>query len=273
MEIKTIEIKEYSTAKLCIRESGIHHKKSLPMLSVVQALEGSYGIGIDTPSEQQTGALGAFIAPSDKTQYITHTTDPLSGQMRAHWIFLDVTVNSFTRFDDLFDFPVLLPPEYQEAVCQIIRNVSENRSLCADLSEIYKLIDILLQIGWQKKPVDNLLSDIKLHVNKNYREKITAEQMALHFGVSVPTLFRKFQQFFQCSPANYVNGIRLQKASVLLETTGRQIGDISEAVGFHDVFYFSRIFKNKYDVSPSQYRSNFIYSATGDGVPGRHALR
>lgn len=254
MKLETININDYSFSQLETLENELFHKKSLPFLSVVQSVEGSYGIGIDTPNQEYTGEMGAFIAPRDKLQFITHYTNPSSKVMRAHWIFLDVTVNSVFRLEDLYDFPVILPNCYNNEVYHILQNILQNKSLCADLSEIYKLIDILLKIGTQKPPVENLMNDIKVYINENYKKKITPNRLASSLGISVPTLFRKFQAYFNCTPANYINNIRLQNASVLLEKTNKYVKEIAMEVGFDDVYYFSKLFKNKYDKSPLEYR-------------------
>ncbi len=42
----------------------------------------------------------------------------------------------------------------------------------------------------------------------------------------------------------------------LLRHTGLSVAEISESVGFDDQLYFSRIFRKKLGVSPSEYRKN-----------------
>ena len=56
------------------------------------------------------------------------------------------------------------------------------------------------------------------------------------------------------SPHNYVNKIRLQKAAVLLENNNYTVTEVSEAVGFDDPVYFSKLFKKSYQLSPKKYR-------------------
>lgn len=47
MELQTIDVKRYSTGRQTFTEDGFFVKKSLPVLSVVQAIEGSYQISLD----------------------------------------------------------------------------------------------------------------------------------------------------------------------------------------------------------------------------------
>ncbi len=254
MKIQTIDILQYRASQITCAEDRLFHQKSLPFLSVVQALEGSYGIGIGIPDEQQTCTMGVFIAPKNKIQYITHYIDKSTGVMRAHYVFLDVVINKVYRLDDLFDFPVLLPPQYNRQIYDIISGVNNNSNLCDNLSEIYKLIKILLAIGTSKNEIDYQMNEICQYIARHYAERITPVQLADRFALSVPTLFRKFKKLHGMTPSNYVNTVRLAQAVLLLEITNRPIGQICSEVGIEDVYYFCRLFKAKYRTSPSNHR-------------------
>ncbi len=54
----------------------------------------------------------------------------------------------------------------------------------------------------------------------------------------------------------YVEMVRMNQARMLLKTTKFSIGEISEMVGISDIFYFSKIYKKRYKVSPSKDRGN-----------------
>jgi AraC-like DNA-binding protein len=257
MTIQTIDVRQHSASGGTFTENGLYHQKSLPLLSVVQAIEGSYGIGIDTKVQQSTGAMGAFIAPSRKMQYITHFINAKTGIMRAQWIFIDIIINQQYRIDDLYDFPTLLPKNYQSSIHDIIQNCNKEKDLCANLSEIYKLIGILLELGTEKEQMCQLAHEIIFYINQHYMEKLTDDRLAKEFAVSVPTLYRKFKAYFQRTPANYINDTRLSKSIVLLETTSMSVSAICEAVGIIDIFYYSKLFKLKYGESPSSYRKRY----------------
>jgi len=53
---------------------------------------------------------------------------------------------------------------------------------------------------------------------------------------------------------NYINTIRIQKAQNLLLETSLNLQKIAEMCGYENDFYFSRIFKKKVGLSPSQFR-------------------
>jgi AraC-like DNA-binding protein len=60
------------------------------------------------------------------------------------------------------------------------------------------------------------------------------------------------------SPINYLIKIRLEKASFLLKKNKEiSIKEISKLVGYEDAYYFSKLFKKYYDISPVQFKRNY----------------
>ena len=52
------------------------------------------------------------------------------------------------------------------------------------------------------------------------------------------------------SPVEYRNHLRIQKAIALLKTGEYTVGECAEAVGIHDMKYFSKLFKRYTGVTP-----------------------
>jgi len=73
---------------------------------------------------------------------------------------------------------------------------------------------------------------------------------------SIPTFKRDFKKIFNDSPARWVMKKKLELASELLENTSLSIADITYECGFENHTHFSRIFKEKFRVSPSQFRES-----------------
>lgn len=70
-----------------------------------------------------------------------------------------------------------------------------------------------------------------------------------------PTYFsNNFKKCFGVSPFKYFCRMRIMQAQVLLIDTDMPIKNISEAVGYDDVCYFSRLFKKLTGISPAAYR-------------------
>ena len=254
MEIKTINIQYFATSSMEMKQDGLVHVKHLPYLSIVQATEGYYEIGIDTETPVSLKEMGGFIAPAYRVQHITHHMNPSTKRMKAHWIFLDIVVNQRYHLDEIYRFPVSIPDPYCSDVCRIIEKITQMSEICLKLSEIYQLIQILLEISFPADITDDLAFKISQYIRRNLSEKLSPGLLAQEFHISPSTLFRLFHQNFGASPSNYVNSVRLTNAMGLLETTELPISVISERLGFYDQPAFSRLFKQKYGVSPLQYR-------------------
>lgn len=65
---------------------------------------------------------------------------------------------------------------------------------------------------------------------------------------------RLFKTFKGCTPQVFIVNTRIEAAKGLLHSSNYTIGRIAEIVGYRDIYYFSRQFKQKTGVSPSEYR-------------------
>ncbi|WP_269432460.1 helix-turn-helix domain-containing protein [Gordoniibacillus kamchatkensis] len=61
------------------------------------------------------------------------------------------------------------------------------------------------------------------------------------------------------SPSRYMQGLKLDSAKAALETTRLSVKEIAAALHFYDEFHFSKLFKQRYGISPREYRRNLLY--------------
>jgi len=256
MDIHSIDIKYYHAGMANFTIHGLSHIKSLPYLSIAQSLTGNYLVSIDNSPEFLTDNGGAFIAPANKLQSITHKLDSKSSIMKAQWLFLDVMINGQYHFDDIFEFPVILPTKYNKSLFDAVTTVTQRYNICDQMSAIYKFIKCLLDISRGKAVFSPEIAAVIEYINGNYREKLNVKDIAAEFYFSMPTLFRRFKKECECSPIEYINRTRLSNAAHLLRQTNMLQKEIAEAVGIIDQYYFSKLFKDRFGVSPSEYRKD-----------------
>lgn len=254
MQIRSIDIKNIMGGCLKHDCENINHIKSLPCLSIVQSVHGYYDIGLGKKAPCSTEEGGAFVAPAGIMQSITHHNGS-GGYMEAQWVFMNITINDAFDYQDVFELPTLLPSVYREKLFELISVIITDSSICQKYAAAYQLADILIAASTAKSTVfDNTTALLKRYIDEHYNEPITKEALANVAFCSVPGLYRIFQKSFHLSPRNYINKLRLEKASVLLEISTRSVTDISQAVGFDDPVYFSKLFKQSYKLSPQKYR-------------------
>lgn len=80
------------------------------------------------------------------------------------------------------------------------------------------------------------------------------EAVAAHVGVSRSYLHRAFHAVFGCAPGAYLTDYRLDRAIQLLRHSTLSVSAVAASAGFSDPFYFSRLFRRRMGMSPSDYR-------------------
>ena len=81
----------------------------------------------------------------------------------------------------------------------------------------------------------------------------SVEMLAEEVNLSRAQLFRKLKALLNTSPRELINDIRLQRAAYLIRAKTDNVSRIGYAVGFSEQSYFSKRFRKKYGVSPSEY--------------------
>jgi AraC-like DNA-binding protein len=89
---------------------------------------------------------------------------------------------------------------------------------------------------------------------QHFREDISLQQVAAHCHVSPFHFSRLFKTILQVSPHQYLLGIRLHQAKLLLDDSDRPVSDIAFDCGFNSPEHFATAYRKRYRVSPSDYR-------------------
>lgn len=80
------------------------------------------------------------------------------------------------------------------------------------------------------------------------------DRFAVDMAYSKSTLYRKIKSLTGLNPNSFIRNVRLAHASTLLVDDLTNIAEIAFLVGFNDPRYFSKCFKEKYGVTPSEYK-------------------
>ena len=119
------------------------------------------------------------------------------------------------------------------------------------------LICTCLQESEQKGESIPEADTIPGYLIQHKNEDITNTELARVFGYHPNHINRILHRLVGTSAKQYVLALRLSDAYNLLLYSGRSIGEIAEACGFHSIYYFSRLFKEKYGCSPSSFRKKY----------------
>lgn len=158
------------------------------------------------------------------------------------------------------EYPIIKKEQIREDIVNTMKSLVHMKERSPMLIQAYVQI-ILAHVFSDMKMIDksavgsdDLIYNAVEYVAKNFRDEITLEKMASHLGVSKYVLSRMFAKTFHCNFSRYVNGVRLNYASSALENSQESITNISLDCGFESQRTFNRVFKERYKMTPREYR-------------------
>lgn len=98
-----------------------------------------------------------------------------------------------------------------------------------------------------------IVAQVEKYMRQNLVGLETIEELAKKFGLSKLKLQQGFHLEYNQSINEYLNSIRLEKSLDYLDEGEKNISEIVYAIGLSSRSYFSKIFKERYRISPSQY--------------------
>lgn len=98
------------------------------------------------------------------------------------------------------------------------------------------------------------IKEILNYIEKNYSEMISIKDLSVLANMSEYHLMRSFKKCTGMTCIEYINNYRLKIASKLLKTTDLSIINISIESGFNNISYFNKLFKERFNVTPKEYR-------------------
>ena len=84
------------------------------------------------------------------------------------------------------------------------------------------------------------------------RSEMTIEDFARALNMAHSTFYNKVKSLFGVTPVEFIRDMRLKRGYQLLQSGAYDISTVSYMVGFSDPRYFSKCFKKRYGISPSQ---------------------
>ncbi len=124
---------------------------------------------------------------------------------------------------------------------------------------LYRLCAAAFKNGTEEKngSFDNdTAARIMIYIQEHYKEQITLRDIAEELGYSYSYTSALFKSIFNKGISDVINEHRLDCAKKLLKENTHTITEIAELSGFSTIRNFNAVFKNAYNISPSQYQSD-----------------
>jgi AraC-like DNA-binding protein len=279
MHLRKIDFLDFSKEQGKESGGGIH-----PYPEILFILEGTARLQwIDRDYTATSPSL--FLLPPNTPHMLSNKSD----YCRFGFIELDMEgSSSFPNLEQAYLWNGMQPANpaqwpatvlIYETALQIRDNLSPNnpyRSIAKDLimldiRKLLLLVSCFLQtrkaglvtpspaaVFPDKTRTSERIHTVIRYMESNYQHPLTVNVLASEAYLDVSYFIRSFHKIVGKTPLQYLHDLRLNAAICFLSTTTMSIQDITNAVGFQSIHYFSRLFKQKYGVSPSLWRTRQI---------------
>ena len=167
--------------------------------------------------------------------------------------------NGFSK--DMFTGkPCVISKNYVDGIMHYFYN---QHVVTDEILEI-KIKEILLLLLSSKKAeevalllehfVNKRTASFKKVIETHLLSEISLEELSQLCNMSLSTFKRHFNKIYNVTPNEYLFDKRLENSKKLLATSEQSIDDIALLSGFKTTAHFSRKFKEKFDIPPSQYK-------------------
>ncbi|WP_299923724.1 GlxA family transcriptional regulator [uncultured Pelagimonas sp.] len=205
-----------------------------------------------------------------------------SGQsIASHWSTAPALQESFPNADitqSIFEISdkVITCPGGATALDLFINVVSQHNGIscaqtvagdlaCSSIRDKHteQTFSIACQFGRQSHHLEQAIQVMKTSIE----DPISPSQVAVQVGVSSRQLERLFSKHLNMSPKAFSTKLRLERARILLQQTDLAMIDVAIATGFQNTTHFSKLYKRRFGVTPSNERGVAVPCFSGTNTP------
>ena len=183
-------------------------------------------------------------------------------------------ITSFSK-EDVFAIRIHMKPEVQKELLRYFEQLHEytnidTESAQAEARSIFLQLMLLIsrqsveEIRFSERIADGVSGTISRYypglrkalsyIHDHFSEPIKLDQMAQLTGASETYFCRLFKHETGMTFLNYLNGLRIEQACLLLRDSNESASAICYRVGFNDYTHFGRQFRKNMGMSPAAYR-------------------
>ena len=125
---------------------------------------------------------------------------------------------------------------------------------------IMKMLGFIVSYDKQKdfsgKRVEKIIQNACFSIRENVESEINFQTFAEENNIGYSYFRKMFKKYTGLPPVQYHLDLKVLRAKEMLLYTDKSVKEISYELGFQSIYYFSRVFKNKLGLSPSEIRKS-----------------
>ena len=148
---------------------------------------------------------------------------------------------------------------------QMLREQERMENYATDMIAAQLMQLLLITLRQQQAPTQKLKTSNSLnseneiirraqqYISAHIREKLTVPQVAKMVDVSPSYMTALFHKNLQISPGEYIRRIKIQESKQMIREGNMNFTEIAAALHYSTVHHFSRQFKEKFGITPTEY--------------------
>lgn len=220
---------------------------------------GKYQVGDEV--YEISGGQGFLIEPEVLTFYQADAKDPWT----YLWIgFQGEKAQEFMKDIGLNSQKLIFRSKHAEKLKEIVVSMLKNNTYSVTSQFILEGLlytflsvlteDIEITFSSEKERENLYIRKAIEYIQNTYSNNIKVSDIASYVCINRSYLYTLFQKNTGMSPQEYLANYRLTRAAELLDVTDLPVSSVAMSCGYRDPLVFSKAFKGKKGMSPSQYR-------------------
>lgn len=145
-------------------------------------------------------------------------------------------------FDQIYNLTLNEKPGYHQICVGLL------------ISYISQIIAIIKYREFEGTDIEMKIRKARIMLDENTNEDIDTLKIAKELSMGYSYFRKMFTKYTGLPPKQYHLQSRIRKAQHMLASTNKSIKELSYELGFESEFYFSRVFKEKTNITPTEYR-------------------
>jgi AraC-like DNA-binding protein len=159
-------------------------------------------------------------------------------------------------------------PDSYDNMPTLMQNIARNEqftfhSIAETKGILLQLFSRFLEKASLKKEVeDKRIAKLLRYIRENINDNISIDVLSSLCYLTNDHMIRLFKKEMKCTPVQYINQKKMEKAQLMLIIGEKSIKDIAYGLSFDNISYFYRLFKKTTGVSPNAYKASLGYKRT-----------